>query len=176
MAGRFSSLRFARALFELGVAGEKLDKLQAHLEVVAMLCRHHEVASFLASPRVSLNDKAGVLSRALGDGSSEVINLTCLLVKKRAVNRLVDVAAGYRRLMDERAGIERGHLTTALPLADADVRDMSVSLGSLLNYRTVVLAGKADPALLGGFQARVAGKLLDGSTRTALATLKKELS
>ena len=175
MPSRFSGRRYAQALFELGVAGNKLDKWQADLDKVAALSRDPEVAAFLAYPRVSLKDKVGVLSRALAGVSPEVLNLTYLLVKEGTADKIDVVAKSYQKLLDARNGIERGRLTTAIPLAESDVQDLSRRVGSILNRR-VVLAGEADPALLGGFQARVAGKLLDGSIRTALATLKKELS
>ncbi len=175
MPSRFAARRYARALFELGLAGNKLDKWQADLERVAALSRAPEVAAFLAYPRVSLKDKIGLLSRSLGDVSPEVLNLTYLLIKEGAVDRLDSVACSFQKLMDARDGVERGRLTTAVPLAEADVQDLSRRVGSILNKK-VILKGEVDTLLLGGFQARVAGKLLDGSTRTALATLKKELS
>ena len=175
MPSRFAARRYARALFELGLAGNKLDKWQADLERVAALSRDPEVAAFLAYPRVSLKDKVGLLSRSLGDVSPEVLNLTYLLIKEGASDRLGNVSCSYRKMVDARNGIERGRLTTAVPLAEAEVQDLSRRVGSILNKK-VILMGQANPLLIGGFQARVAGKLLDGSTSTALATLKKELS
>jgi F-type H+-transporting ATPase subunit delta len=152
-----------------------LDRWQADLEKVAALGRDPEVAAFLAYPRVSLKDKVGMLSRSLGDISPEVLNLTYLLIKESASDKMDLVAKSYQKLVDAHSGIERGLLTTAIPLTESEVQDMSRRIGSILNKK-VVLSGETDPALLGGFEARVAGKLLDGSTRTALATLKKELS
>ena len=125
--------------------------------------------------RVSLKEKVGLLSRALADVSPEVLNLTYMLIKEGSADRLDSVALDYQKMMDSRNGIERGSLTTAVPLAEADVLELSRRVGSILN-KNVILKGEVDPSLIGGFQVRVAGKLLDGSTRTALATLKKELS
>lgn len=175
MHSRFNARRYARALFELGLAGNKLDKWQADLERVAALSHDPEVAAFLAYPRVSLKDKIGLLSRTLGDVSPEVLNLAYLLIKEGAADRLDSISRSYQKMLDAHNGVERGTLTTAVPLAEADVQGLSRRVGSILNKK-VILMGEADPSLIGGFQARVAGKLLDGSTRTALATLKKELS
>jgi F0F1-type ATP synthase delta subunit len=38
-----------------------------------------------------------------------------------------------------------------------------------------VVESRVDPEILGGIIARVGGKLLDGSTRSKLAALKREL-
>jgi F-type H+-transporting ATPase subunit delta len=175
LPSRFAARRYARALFELGLAANKLDKWQADLETVTGLTRDPEVAAFLAYPRVSLKDKVELLSRSLEGISPEVLNLTYLLIKEGAAERLDSVASSYSKMLDAKNGLERGSLTTAVPLTEADIRDMDRRIGSILNKK-VVLTGKTDPLLLGGFEARVAGKLLDGSTRSALAALKKELS
>ncbi len=175
MPSRFATRPYARALFELGVAGDKMDKLQSDLEQVAALGRDPEVMAFLAYPRVSLKDKVGLLSRSLVGISHEVLNLTCLLVKEGVADRLEDVTKSFQKMVDTRNGIERGSIITAVPLDDADMQDLNRRVGFILNKK-VVLTGKADPSVLGGFEARVGGKLLDGSTRTALATLKKEIS
>jgi F-type H+-transporting ATPase subunit delta len=175
LPSKFAARRYARALFELGLAGNKLEKWQADIEKVAALSRDPEVAAFLAYPRVSLKDKIGLLSRNLGGVSPEVLNLTYLLIKEGAADRLDIVANSYHKMVDAHNGIERGRLTTAILLTESDVQDLSRRVGTILNKR-VVLAGEVAPELLGGFQARVAGKLLDGSTSTALAALKKELS
>jgi F-type H+-transporting ATPase subunit delta len=175
LPSRFAARRYAQALFALGIAGNKLDKWQADLERVAALSRDPKVAAFLTYPRVSLKDKVGLLSRSLGDVSPEVLNLTYLLIKEGAADRLDSISRSYQKLVDAHNGVERGRLTTAVPLADSEIQDLSRRVGMILNKK-VTLAGEVDPLLLGGFQARVAGKLLDGSTRTALATLKKELS
>jgi F0F1-type ATP synthase delta subunit len=39
----------------------------------------------------------------------------------------------------------------------------------------VVVKPRVDPGVIGGIVARVGGKLLDGSTRSKLAALKREL-
>ena len=48
----------------------------------------------------------------------------------------------------------------------------------LLGWKVLAVPGveaRVDPEILGGVIARVGGKLLDGSTRSKLAALKREL-
>ena len=175
MPSRFAARRYAQALFELGVAGDKLNKWAAELGEMAELVRDPEVEAFLTYPRINLQDKTRVLEDAIKAVSPEVLNLTFLLVKEGFVDRLGQMAADFQKLVDMHDGIERGRLTTAIALSNGEVEDLGQQVGSILKKK-VLLTGDTDPALLGGFQARVAGKLLDGSTRTALAILKKELS
>ncbi len=173
MPGKFAAKRYAKALFELGAG--KLEKWNGDLARVESAVADPEVAAFLGAPRVSLKDKVGLLSRTLADVSPEVLNLTYLLIKEGEVNKLGAVAQGFQKLVDEAAGIERGTVTTAVPLSEAEVQDIGRRVGAAIKKK-VVLSGQTNPALLGGFQARVAGKLLDGSTSTALSALKNKLS
>ena len=71
-------------------------------------------------------------------------------------------------------GIETAEVTTAVPLDDKDKKKLAEKLGALVGAK-VELKTQVDPEILGGIVARVGGKLLDGSTRSKLAALKKEL-
>ena len=76
--------------------------------------------------------------------------------------------------MDNYHGLEHAEVTTAVPLDDKDTQRLSERLGTLVGKK-VVLKTEVDPQLLGGFVARIGGKLLDGSTRSRLLALKKEI-
>ena len=52
---------------------------------------------------------------------------------------------------------------------------MEERLGAVVGKK-VVVKPKVDPSVVGGVVARIGGKLLDGSTRTKLAALKKALA
>ena len=65
-------------------------------------------------------------------------------------------------------------MTTAIPLDDEDKLRLEERLSAALGKK-VVLKPEVDSGLIGGIIARVGGKLLDGSTRSKLAALKREL-
>lgn len=86
-----------------------------------------------------------------------------------------DIADGYQRLLDSYRGIEQAEITTAVPLDDEDKLKLEEHLGAVVGKK-VVLKPEIDSSLIGGIIARIGGKLLDGSTRSKLTALKKELS
>ena len=76
--------------------------------------------------------------------------------------------------LDEYHGIQTAEVVTAVPLDNKDKEKLSDTLGTMIGKKVVLKSG-VDPEILGGIVARVGGKLLDGSTRSKLMALKKEL-
>ena len=64
--------------------------------------------------------------------------------------------------------------TSAVPLSPDAVTQLQQSLQQL-TQRNVVLETRVDPALLGGVSAQVGGTLYDGTLRTQLEQLRREL-
>ena len=175
MSRRFSARRYAQALFELGASQDKLEKWGSDLARVAGLGSDPQVVAFLEHPRIAAETKERVLSGAAKGISPEVLNLVFILVKRGAVTRLPEVYAAFQKLAELGEGIERGRLTAPVALSQSEVDRVSSLVGEIL-ARKVILDSEVDENLLGGVVVRVAGKLLDGSTRSALAVLKQKLS
>ena len=130
--------------------------------------------TFLESPKVHFEDKAKLLSEQLEGINPLVLNLVLLLVTRGRLNVTVDIVGEYQRLLDSYRGIEPVEVITAIPLDEEDRLKLAEHLGAVIGKK-IALKSEVDPALIGGFVARVGTKLLDGSTRYKLEALKKEL-
>ena len=84
------------------------------------------------------------------------------------------ISGEYQRLLDSHRGIERAEVTTAMPLGDEDQQRLAEQLSAIVGKK-VVLKSEVDPSIVGGIMARIGGKLIDGSTRSQLMALKREL-
>ncbi len=175
VARRFSAGRYGRAIFELALEKEELDRWQSDLEKVMSLGQDATIAAYLENPKVHLDDKIRLLSRRLGDIDPLVLNLLYLLLARGRLNMLPDVAHAYQRLLDSYHGIERAEVTTAVPLDDEARLKLSQHLSDIIG-KEVLLEPEVDPGLIGGVVVRVAGKLLDGSTQGKLAALRREIT
>lgn len=175
MARKISVRRYAQAMFDIALEKKELDRWQSDMEKVARLGQDATIAAYLGSPKVHFEDKARLLAERLADIDPLVLNMVYLLLTKGRLDMLADIADGYQRLLDSCRGIEQAEVTTAVPLDDEDKLKLSRHLGDIVG-KEVVLELEVDPSIIGGFVARVAGKLLDGSTRGKLAALKKEIS
>ena len=174
MAKRAYSRRYAQAVFEIALGRSELDKWAVDLRKIGSLQEDASLVAWLESSKFPFEDKTRLLAEQLGDVNPMVLNLVYLLVAKESLGMVGDIFDEYQRLVDNYHGLEHAEVTTAVPLDDKDEQRLSERLGSLVGKK-VVLKMKVDPQLLGGIVARIGGKLLDGSTRSRLLALKKEI-
>jgi F-type H+-transporting ATPase subunit delta len=166
--------RYAQAVFELALEKKELERWQSDLRKMAEAVGDATFLAVLESPKLKLDDKARLLSGQLGDANPLVLNLVRLLITKGVVGMVGDIADEYQRLLDVHQGIEPAEVVTAVPLDEQDIQKLTENLGALVGKK-VVLKPAVDPAIIGGIVARVGGKLLDGSTRSKLAALRREI-
>ncbi len=175
MARRVYARRYSQAVFELALERKELDRWQSDLTKIVSLGEDAELIAFLESPKFHFGDKAKLLSERLGDINPLALNLVYLLVSKGSLSIVGDIAEEYERLLNSYRGIEWAEVITAVPLEDEDKLRLSEHLGAVIGKK-VMLKPRVDSGLIGGFVARVGGKLLDGSTRYQLLALKRELA
>jgi F-type H+-transporting ATPase subunit delta len=100
--------------------------------------------------------------------------LALLLVTKNGLRLASDISRQYQLLLVAHRGIEHAEVTTAVPLSDKDRDLITRRIGEIVRMK-VVLDPHVDPAVIGGFVARIGDMLIDGSIRQQLDTLKKNL-
>jgi F-type H+-transporting ATPase subunit delta len=149
--------------------GEALDALAAVLE------SDPRVAEFLATPRVNAAAKQDVLTRALKGTAPELfVRFVMVVVEKRRQGLLVEMAAAYRALVDERMGRVRVDVT----ISHAPDETLEKEIRRALEKRTgreVIPAFTVDPELLGGMVVHLGDEILDSSVRSRMAGLRRRL-
>jgi len=174
VARRAYPRRYAQAVFELARDSGKLDAWSSDLVRVASLGEDAALMAWLESPRFPFDDKVKLLAERLSDINPLAVNLACLLVARGRLGMAGDIADEYQRLLDSYHGIERADVITATPIDKEDKERLGERISKLIG-KEVVIKTEVDPELIGGVIARVGGKLLDGSTRSRLQALKREL-
>ncbi len=174
MANKTYARRYAQAVFEMALQAKELDRWQSDLAKAVALVGDAEIATWLASPRLPFEDKVRILSELLEGINPLALNLVLLLVTRDSLSMIGDIADDYRRRLDGYRGIETAEVTTAVPLDDKDKARLAEHLGAIVGKK-VIIKSSLDTGLIGGVVARIGGKLLDGSTRSKLATLKRDL-
>jgi len=175
VARKLYARRYAQAAFEIALAADELPRWQADLGRIARLVEDKRLAALLENPKLGFDAKARLLSEVIGEVSPLVLNLVYLLITRGRLGIVGDITAEFQRLLDSHQGTEQAKVITAVPLDEEDRQKISQRL-SAITGKKVVLEAEVDPGLVGGFTARIGGKLLDGSTRSRLAALKRELS
>jgi F-type H+-transporting ATPase subunit delta len=174
MPRRTYARRYAQAVFEIALEKKELERWQSDLQKIAGAVGDAAFLAALESPKLKFDDKSRLLTALLGDANPLVLNLVRLLINRASIGIIGDIADEYQRLLDSYHGIEPAEVITAVPLDDRDIQRLTENLGTLVGKK-VVLKPEVDPGVIGGIVARIGGKLLDGSTRSKLAALKREL-
>ena len=178
MTNKTAAIRYARALLDVAV------KEQADLELV-----EHELSQFadlfaqfpllqkvLLNPAVPVPRKRAAVGDLLAQAmfTPMVSKLLALLADRDRLVLLPDLLAAYRdRLLDYR-GVVRAEVTTAAPLDAPRAEAIQKGLAALTG-RTVRLAAKIDPSIVGGLVARIGSTVYDGSITRQLERMKETL-
>lgn len=175
MAKKANARRYAQAVFEIALGKNELERWQADLQKIVEAVSEGDFLAALESPKIKFEDKARFLTERLGVINPLALNLARLLITRSAIGIVGEIAREYKRLLDEHRGIKPAVVTTAVPVDEIEKNRLEAKLGELVNAR-VEITSQIDPDILGGMVVRVGGKLLDGSTRTKLLALKKQLA
>lgn len=167
---------YADTLLELAEKGAgPAAWLEMLSEVVGLYESSARFAAFLDTPRVSEEDKTRVLREVFGETYPEnFVRFLLVVLRKRRQQMLPEIDEAARDLLNERTG--RLHATvTMMSEPDEDFRrEIERELSRVLD-REVDADFRADRRLVGGMVVRAGDRVLDGSVRRRLQTLRRSL-
>lgn len=178
MAGTRSSIyrRYAEAAFEIAERDGTVEQWLAQLGTVAYAVTDSNVVYRLEDPHVPLEARTGALHKVVGrDMLPQLGNLIGLLLRRRRIDALPQIAREYRHLYNRRAGIVEAVATSALALDDDELAALTSRIETMTGA-TVELETAVDPTILGGIQVRIGDTLYDGSVRGRLERLRTRLA
>ncbi|RMH59961.1 MAG: ATP synthase F1 subunit delta [Candidatus Hydrogenedentota bacterium] len=161
---RYSLLarRYARALADATDCRSDLPKLEPILP---------RIERRLQLPLLNERELLDLLSGLHLDPITR--NLLRLLCKKKRHALLPEILAAYHEIAEERAGIRRAEITTAVPISDEKKKLIENLVRSLSGAKRVSLATAEDPEIIGGLILKIGDTLLDGSVRSKLAAFRQ---
>lgn len=166
--------RYAKALFDLAAEENALAQCEAGLRQLAGLIDESADLRRLVRSPVFSPDEQGRAVAALLDKLGP-IGLVANFVKVLTANRRLFVLPGAISAFLDLAARHRGEVaaevTSAEALSDAQVASLKAALKASLG-KDVTLQRKVDPALIGGLIVKVGSRMIDGSLRTKLNSLK----
>ena len=171
--------RYADAVF--GIAADSgdaaaFDRWLSDLDDIAQLFAEATVRGFLVSTRVTQSQKEDVLDQALPDVQDSARTLAKLLVRKRRVALADQIGDAFRARLNTQRGIADATVTTAVALTDDARAAVEDAVRRYTNADTVALSEQVDPEIIGGAVVQIGDRIIDGSVRTRLATLRRSLA
>jgi len=170
--------RYSQALLDVAQEAKKsLTTLSDHLSLwLQVSAQSPELKQALETPNIDAKEKAEILNQIGGRLGLDplILNLLKVLSQNQRYAHVGSIALEFKRLSLAAEGKLLGELTSADPLSAMELTEITKAASKKLG-RPVVFVQKTDPALLGGFVAKVAETTFDGSIRGQLNRLKTQL-
>jgi len=170
-----SARRYAQAIFLIAEENGDQEQWLADLEVLASSSRNPDFIAFIDSPKIETAKKTEVIKEAFSGSISDLaLNVASLLASRNSVASLAAIADSFQELVDSEKGVERAEIVSAVELTDeqqkAIIDKLTQMVGKELSVTTHV-----DESILGGYLAKVGDRLVDGSVKTQLEDMRREL-
>lgn len=177
MSDRVDASRYARELFEITWRHGQAEAVDQELWTIAEATHDYQAqVRPLFHPLVPKARKLETIARfsdALGLSRPTRVLLEALAQGYR-LGLLGPVAISFRERLNAKRGVVRAKVTTAAPLAPAQVDALGARLGELTG-RQVLLATRVDPSIIGGVVTQVGSTVYDGSVTRQLARMRQKL-
>jgi F-type H+-transporting ATPase subunit delta len=171
-----ASSRYAKALLDVlypSKAESGRDQLRKFFSVLSV---EQDARQVLENPTLSPENRKDLLAK-IGDAlalDTPIRNFLGLLIDRNRLDLLEEIVATYETLLDEKQGVVKARVTTALELDTSQREHVSARLHALTGKK-VRMETVVDPSLIGGLVAQVGSTIYDGSIRQQLQTFKNSL-
>jgi len=171
--------RYAQAFLDV-VTVAKLDSAAIDRQLTDFLATWNgsaELREFFVNPAVPTLQKVGFLDtlNAKMKLQKELRNLLAVLISNDRIGNVSEVAAAYRKLLQDQLGIRQAEIVTARKLTDVERLQLVDEVGKLAGAR-IEATFKLDEKILGGTVVRIGSTVYDGSVRGRLDRLKEVLT
>ena len=172
--------RYAVALFELAqeldsaAQGTVTDNMAA---LKLLIDGSEDLQKLLKSPVISAEEQAAALAAVLDKAGAHqmVKNFSALVVSKRRAFAFADMAAQYGALVAGARDEVIARVTSARALSDGQIDKVKAELEKAVG-KNVIIDNETDAALLGGMVVKLGSRMIDGSLKTKLNSLKTALN
>jgi F-type H+-transporting ATPase subunit delta len=165
---------YAEALFEAAREREELEEVLSDLgEFVEALHDSEELRLFFYGGQIPERQKRRALDGLTEGMKTSTTNFLKVLVDNGREEILEEVLARYEGLVKEHLGRIEVEVTTAVELSEDQRGRLKERLGGVLEGREIILETIVDPELIGGAVFRYGGRMMDGSIRGRLESLRE---
>ncbi|MDO5409914.1 MAG: ATP synthase F1 subunit delta [Lachnospiraceae bacterium] len=172
------SKTYGDALFDIAVEKGKTDVFFEEVKgLKQVLTENPELLKFLGHPDIELSEKISVVENVFhGRTADEVVGLLRIVVTKGRSSELMNILDYFIAKTKEFKKIGIASVVSAAELSDMQKSKIVEKLLSSTSYKEFEMSYGVDPSLIGGIVIRIGDRVVDGSVRNKIATLKKELS
>ncbi|MGH2460418.1 MAG: ATP synthase F1 subunit delta [Chloroflexota bacterium] len=175
MAASGVARRYARAVFDIAREEHDLDGWLRDLRVIRDVLQGTNLNALLENPGVSFEEKRHIVENTpLGRLGAKRRNFVLLLVENRRTGLIDDILSDYGSELNAARGVVIAKVTTAVPLDGEEIATVKRRL-EVITHQKVIVNLAVDPAIIGGFIARIGDRLIDASVVGRLSALRASL-
>ena len=165
---------YAEALFEAARERDELEEVLSDLgEFVDALHDSEELRLFFYGGQIPERQKRRALDGLTEGMRTSTTNFLKVLVDNGREEIVEEVLARYEGLVKEHLGRIEVEVTTAVELSEDQRGRLKERLAEVLEGREIILETNVDPDLIGGAVFQYGGRMMDGSIRGRLESLRE---
>jgi len=132
--------RYADALFQIALEKQVVVEVNADLdELVKVIETTPELISLLNTPKFSIERKKQIVAEVFANANPIVVNAIQLLIEKKRVNEIANLARSYKQLAAEAQGSADATVFSTRALTDQEKDEISSSFGKLVGKKNLLL-------------------------------------
>lgn len=128
-----------------------------------------------AEALLEVYDEKRDLESVLSSLCPETLGLYASAVEKGREDKMPGMLRAFLLRAKEEAGVGSAVITTAFSLPEEKKEEITRKLQDTSDYRLIEADFRVDPSIIGGMVIRLGGRMVDGSVRTRLGRMKREL-
>ncbi len=175
MAKAPTAKRYAEALFALAREQHAEGAWQDALSSARDALSEPTAVLYFSEPRIARERKLEAVAMVAEGQDRLIVNFLGLLVGRQATSLLPAIVAAYGALLNESTGRVQASVATAAPLSDRQRARLTALLSAALE-KSVALDVREASEIIGGMVVRVGDQVIDGSVRSRLAALRRQLA
>ena len=166
---------YAEALFEVAAKGDVQAALQ-QIDALAAVAADDQLRQFADSPKVTSQQVFDLIASVVSTPMSVTLqNLLRTVIDNGRITVLPEIAAQFHALANANAGVSDATVSSAFPIAPAQLPDVVAALERRFGRRLNVTVA-VEPALIGGIRVVVGDEVMDTSVKARLEQMRVALT
>jgi F-type H+-transporting ATPase subunit delta len=167
---------YSRALFDVAKERDVLDDVHDQLgQFAEALDESHDLQVFFFSPYFSSQEKKDGIGKMIEGADENFVRFLELLAERHRMPAVFRIRRDFDQLYAEERQLLPVTITSAVELDDKTVKEIARKVEEQTG-REVQLTRKVDPDVIGGLVMRVGNIVMDGSIRSRLERLRKQVA
>ena len=170
------SERYTKALLKTAKEDNAVEKIGEDLKnVVETFSNNEDIGGFFVSPVIKTEDKKEILEKAFKNKiNDKLYNFLNVLIDKKRILILPNIETLYTQKLAEEKNILEVEVQSAIELDD-DMKNKLIEKLTKITNKSIVLNPVINKEIIGGLVLSFDGKVIDGSVKTQLKSIQKQL-